>query len=112
MADADKIRLADMLQTVGDEIARLEIWETVLGTEGRKLAAGQARALAVWRQTEQTILLLMEFERPFVDMVRQRRELARKQLAAIIPKTPTDTAPAREMTAPQPEPEPELTVAD
>jgi len=81
MAD-DKIGLWDMVLQVGDEITRLESWQTVLEKDGKALSESQARSLAVWRKTQATLELLVAFEKPFVDLVKAEREKQRARLAA------------------------------
>jgi hypothetical protein len=96
----DKIGLPDMILWVAGEITRQEAWEQVVTEEGKRLNPDVARRLAVSRKTLETLELLTEFQRPFVDMVKVARARQRAEMkSAPAPKrsatttSPQDTDP-------------------
>jgi hypothetical protein len=97
MADDDKIGLPDMILWVAGEITRQEAWEQVLTEEGKRLHPDQARALAISRKTLETLELLTEFQRPFVDMVKAKRARQRSEMkSAPAPKSQAPTTSPQE----------------
>lgn len=72
-----KIDTAQQLMNVQREIERFELWQDHLQGRGMCLGDINEHTLACFKATEKTLLLLMEFEHQFVQMVRREREASR-----------------------------------
>lgn len=93
----DKIGLPDMILWVAGEITRQESWEQVVTEEGKRLHPDVARRLAVARKTLETLELLVEFQRPFVEMVTAKRTRQRAEMKQVpTPKPPKATTTPQE----------------
>jgi hypothetical protein len=79
----DKIGLPDMILWVAGEINRADAWVQVVIEEGKTPHPDLLRRQAVGRKTLETLELLTEFQRPFVEMVKAARRDQRKQMATV-----------------------------
>jgi hypothetical protein len=74
-----KIDLLDMILWAEAEADDVEIWRDVLRREGKDLWPAVARRGQIARKAVETLTLVKEFERDFVQMIKSRREAQRRR---------------------------------